>query len=93
VNPVDPGRDNNQRTDNRAGVMSASLIVHSPVVLLGIFATFCFVGRAFRTGGIQGPPFAAYTNTTVIDPLCIGYWPHSGPRTFSRASETGTGTS
>ena len=55
--------------------MSTSLIVLLPVVLLGIVATFCFVGCAFHTTGIQGPPFTAYTNNTVMNVLVIGYWP------------------
>jgi len=55
--------------------MSTSLIVLLPVVLLGIVATFCFVGCAFHTGGLGGTAFTAYTNSTVMNPLCIGYWP------------------
>jgi hypothetical protein len=55
--------------------MSTSLIVVLPVVLLGIVATFCFVGCIFDTSGIRGTPFTSYTNTTVGNPLCMGYWP------------------
>jgi hypothetical protein len=56
--------------------MSTSLIVLLPVVLLGIVATFCFVGCAFHTGGLGGgTSFTAYTNNTVMNPLVIGYWP------------------
>src|SRR6185369_9954632 len=55
--------------------MSASLIILIPVILLGIVGMLCFAGCAFPTGGLAGTPFTSYTNTTVGNGLCIGYWP------------------
>jgi hypothetical protein len=54
--------------------MSMSLVVLLPLLLLGIVGTLCFVGCAFRTGGLL-PAFTAYTNTIRANSDCIGYWP------------------
>jgi hypothetical protein len=35
---------------------------------------FCFVGCGLSTHGLL-EPFSSYTNTTVANGLCIGYWP------------------
>jgi hypothetical protein len=56
--------------------MSTSLIVLLPAVLLGIVGLFCFVGCRLDTIGIEGPPFTAYTGTTILpNPAIIAYWP------------------
>jgi hypothetical protein len=55
--------------------MSTSLIVVLPAVLLGIVGLLCFVGCILDTSGLPGTPFTAYTNNTVANMLCIGYWP------------------
>jgi hypothetical protein len=59
--------------------MSVSLVVLLPVILLGIVSLFCFVGCAFHTGGIGGPPvppFTEYSGLTVLGtPSIAVYWP------------------
>ena len=69
--------------------MSMSLVVLLPVILLGIAATFCFVGCALHTGGLQGPPFTSYTGTTILanTPNCIAYWPLKETTDTAPASE------
>ncbi len=67
--------------------MSTSLIVLLPVVLLGIAGMFCFVGCVLQTGGLPGIPFTGYTNSTVANPLCIGYWPLKEKMDTDDASE------
>jgi hypothetical protein len=59
--------------------MSTSLIVLIPVVLLGIVGMLCFVGCAFQTGGLAGPPFTKYSDLTVLSNVSslIAYWPLS----------------
>jgi hypothetical protein len=54
--------------------MSMSLVVLLPLILLGIVGTLCFVGCGLSTHGLSDP-FSSYTNTTVGDGRCIGYWP------------------
>jgi hypothetical protein len=54
--------------------MTISLVVLLPLILLGIVGTLCFVGCRFDTHGLKGT-FSSYTNTTVGNGLCIGYWP------------------
>jgi hypothetical protein len=56
--------------------MSVSLIVLLPVILLGTVVTFCFVGCVFHTGGLAGPAFTKYSDTTVLaNPAVVAYWP------------------
>jgi hypothetical protein len=55
--------------------MSTSLILLIPVILLGIVGLFCFVGCILDTSGLPATPFSAYTNNTIANRLCIGYWP------------------
>lgn len=54
--------------------MTMSLVVLLPVILLGIVGALCFVGCGLSTHGLL-VPFSSYTNSTVGNMLCIGYWP------------------
>ena len=54
--------------------MTMSLVVLLPLILLGIVGTLCFVGCGFHTHGLE-VPFHSYTNITLGNMLCIGYWP------------------
>ena len=69
--------------------MSMSLVVLLPLILLGIVGTLCFVGCAFSTTGIGGPPFTSYTGITVLanSPNCIAYWPLKEAADTDAASE------
>jgi hypothetical protein len=59
--------------------MSTSLLVLVPIALLFIVSGLCFVGCAFNTGGLGGPPpkptpFNKYSDNDVI-PFAVAYWP------------------
>jgi hypothetical protein len=62
---------------NAGGIMSTSLIVLIPVVLLGIVGMLCFVGCVLQTGGLPGTPFTKYSDLTVLSNVSnlIAYWP------------------
>jgi Concanavalin A-like lectin/glucanases superfamily len=67
--------------------MSTSLILLIPVILLGIVGMFCFVGCILDTSGLPATPFSAYTNSTVGNMLCIGYWPLKEKKDTDPAAE------
>jgi hypothetical protein len=61
---------------NVGGIMSTSLIILIPVILLGIVGTLCFVGCFLDTTGLPATPFHEYTGKTVLlNPAVIAYWP------------------
>jgi hypothetical protein len=61
---------------NAEGVMSTSLIVLIPVILLGIVGMLCFAGCALQAGGIPGTPFTKYSDLTVLSNAnLMAYWP------------------
>jgi hypothetical protein len=56
--------------------------------MFGIVGTLCFVGCAFQTGGLQGPPFTTYTGTTILlNPAIIAYWPLGEAKDTDKAAE------
>jgi Concanavalin A-like lectin/glucanases superfamily len=68
--------------------MSISLVVLLPLILLGIVGALCFVGCAFTSTGIQGPPFTTYTTTTILlNPAIMAYWPLGEASDTDKAAE------
>jgi hypothetical protein len=76
-----------------AGVlMTASLTVLIPVVLLGIVGTFCFVGCLLDSGAFPPDPVNNYSDGTVLlTPGVIAYWPLSETKDTDKAAELVSG--
>jgi hypothetical protein len=73
---------------HEVGIMSTSLIILIPVMLLGIVGLFCFVGCVLPEYTLT-PPFTSYSATTILanSPDCIAYWPLKEAKDTDAASE------
>ncbi len=54
--------------------MSTTLSILVPIGMLAVVWSVCFVGCAFQTSGLPGPP---YSNDILAEPSLVAYWPLS----------------